>query len=441
MHNNIIQIFEHQPLRLHTVHNGVEFKREHLELLEKFRGDKDDTEFPYYTLINRGVKFKQYIGVLCVGDLQIEVLPKADRIEGNEDTWKGHLLDMLKVVYKLKVKAPSAANQELKRTTDILDVFIQKFLDEVEMLLHRGIVKTYRKVEDNCKALKGKLLFSKHITKNCVHQERFYVNFTTYDRNHVMNRILYKALRLIPDITNNSYTKNRAIALTFNFPELLDINITESTFAKLDFNRKTEDYRTSMVLARLLLMHYMPNLTSNKKDRVLALMFDMNKLWEEYVYLTLKKEMLGEYTVISQNQRYFWTGETGMKTIRPDIVVKKRNEADDKKEFTNVIVLDTKWKCPKEGKPSDADLKQMYVYHKYWHTKKTALLYPGNGQSQDVDGSFYQGTTEDKEEGKLFCSMIFLPLFNLADKPEEAFNAIKDLITRDVNTDTISEKK
>lgn len=148
---NIIQIFEHQPLKLHSVHNGVEFKREHLELLEKFRGDKEDAEFPYYTLINRGVKFKQYVGVLCVGDLQIEVLPKADRIEGNKETWKGHLLDMLKVVYKLKVKSPSSANQELKHTTDILDVFIQKLLDEVEMLLYRGIVKTYRKVEDNCR--------------------------------------------------------------------------------------------------------------------------------------------------------------------------------------------------------------------------------------------------------------------------------------------------
>ena len=387
MPNKIIQVFEHESL---IIGKRDGFGDRELKLLQKFRGDKGDEEFHFYSLINNGVKFTQFVGVLCVGDLQIEVLPKVDKYD-EYGVWHNNLLAMLKAVYKLKVEVPSQAQQKLINSNSILDVFIQRFLDEIERLLHIGLVKSYRRVEDNCKALKGKLLVDKQITKNFAHKERFFVNYTTYDYNHVCNRIIFKALHLIPYITDSSYIKARANTIRFEFPELNDIAIDEGLFNRMEFNRKTEEYRFSMELAKLLLLHYMPNLSNGKNEKVLALMFDMNRLWEEYVYIMLRRK-LPEYSVLAQRKQDFWHSDTEVATIRPDIIVMRGNDC--------VAVLDTKWKCPADKKPSDADLKQMYTYHKYWNTNNTALIYPGSAEK--VEGQFEKGEEE--------CSMIFLPI-------------------------------
>ena len=392
----LIRVYEHDSLKV----NNTTFTSDHLQLLSKFLGDKDGDDFPYYSLINNGVKFKHYVGVISVGNLQIEILPKADRaIAEDEETWENNLLEMLKVVYKLKVTLPSKANL-LQRRSHVLDVFLNHFLDEVENIMHIGLVKAYRRIEGNNPSLKGRLVMSKHIVKNLIHKERFYVDYTTYDRNHIFNRLLYKALRVIPDISVSNYTIHRAKTLIFEFPELDDLVVTETLFNRLSFDRKTEDYRDAMDIAKLILLNYMPSMTYNRSNNVMALMFDMNKLWEEYVYITLKRQLRSidsKYTVVAQRRKEFWTSaKVGGKIVKPDIVVKYEDNC--------IAVLDTKWKCPKDGKPSDADLKQMFVYQDYWDTDKTALIYPGN--EENVAGDFMKDGSEVAE-----CDMYYLPIY------------------------------
>ena len=405
----LISKYEHESLKV-----GEEtFKAKHLDLLSKFLGDKVGEDAPF-SLIHNGVKFKQFVGVISVGDLQIEVLPKADKNAGDaeKNIWESHLMEMLRVVYKLKLKLPSKADQQVKRSP-VLDVFLDRFMDEVEHLMHVGLVKTYRRVEDNRNALKGRLVMSKHIIKNMVHKERFYVEYTTYDRNHIFNRLLYKALRVIPDISTRSYTQNRAKTLLFEFPELNDIAVTDALFSRLSYDRKTEDYREAIELAKLILLNYMPNLTYQRGNNVIALMFDMNKLWEEYVYITLKRQLRtidNKYTVGAQSLKEFWTSaKVGGKIVKPDIVVNYEDRC--------IAVLDTKWKCPKDGKPSDADLKQMFVYQDYWNTDKTALIYPGNAET--VEGHFMKDGSTMAE-----CDMYYLPI---AVNSEERKTTLLDL--------------
>lgn len=394
---NLIRVYEHESLKV----DKETFKEEHLRLLSKFLGEKVGDDAPF-SLIHNGVKFRQFVGVISVGDLQIEVLPKADKNAGDaqKNIWESHLMEMLKVVYKLKVKLPSKADQQVKRSP-VLDVFLDRFMDEVEHLMHIGLVKAYRRIEDNRNALKGRLVMSKHIIKNLVHKERFYVEYTTYDRNHIFNRLLYKALRVIPNISTRSYTHSRAKTLMFEFPELNDVVVTDALFSRLSYDRKTEDYREAIELAKLILLNYMPNLTYQRGNNVFALMFDMNRLWEEYVFIILRRQ-LKDYTVLAQNSKLFWLSSTYNKNkpIRPDILVMKEKKC--------VAVLDTKWKCPDNTKPSDADLKQMYVYHDYWNTDRTALIYPGN--SEKVEGHFIKDKEETAE-----CSMLFLPIKSESD--------------------------
>lgn len=361
------------------------------QALIDFYGDDKKDSFPYYSLIKDGICFKQYVGILCVGDQVIEVLPKADKDAEGEAIWREGLLHMLRRVYKLDVKSPSNAPQKLSASA-VLDIFINRFLNEVEGILNRGLVKCYHKEEGNLFSLKGKMLWGKQLAKNCVHKERFFVSYTTYDREHLMNRILRQALEIIPKITSNPALRGRATSTLFNFPELKPLQVTPETFTNLVFDRKTEDYKTAIEIAKLILLHYVPKSEAGKTD-ILALMFDMNKLWEEFIYRVLKRGLKG-CTVEPQQSKQLWKSTTSnYKLIRPDILIKKNN---------NTYVLDTKWKVPEKSTPADGDLHQMYVYLHEFGAQKVALLYPQTGKEPDIHGEFV-GT------GGNNCDMLFLP--------------------------------
>lgn len=391
-----ISVFEHQTLKV----GERGFTDAHRLALDTFLGNNDETTFPYYTLIHKGVKFRNYVGVLCVNGLTIEVLPKTDRDTQGKDYWRTKLLHMLSKVYKLDVKSPSDANQKVNTNSPILDVFIKRFVDEVNVLINRGLVKCYHKDEGNRKALKGKLLLGEHLRRNFIHKERFYVRYTTYDYEHVMNCLLRQALEVAASVSQNTNIRGRAVSTLFNFPELKEIPISSQLFDNLIFDRKTEDYRMAIKLAKLLLLHSVPNRVGNG-DKILALMFDMNKLWEEYVYIMLRHHMMN-YDVRAQEIRRFWQQENGTyKTIRPDLVIR------DKKDKV-VAIMDTKWKCP-DKTPSDGDLHQMFVYSKMYSINKVALVYPSTGDVNPVYANFLEcDQTTRSSYRDASCDMLFM---------------------------------
>ena len=387
-----------------------DFSTPHFDLLEKYL-EKQKKSYLFETSYRKGkkgIKFNSYVGVITVKNLTIYVLPKADKDSMDDDRvlWQDRLNFMLSQVYKLNVQTTAPANLKW-RPNVLLNIFLKKFLDEVAVLLNRGLIKTYRKTDGNRTALKGKLLFNKQISVNCVHQERFYVRYTTYDYNHILNRIIRQALLAICDITNSSDIKGRATSTLFNFPELNEIAVTPELFSRLIFDRKSEDYRNVIKLAEMILLNYSPDL-HHGNNHVWTLMFDMNKLWEEFVYVTLKRKLTG-CTVMAQKQKPLWESGSNKKTVRADIVVKNNDG--------KIFVLDTKWKMPRyDGKivPSDADLHQMYVYLDVYgdnstgeeteKAQKVALLYPGL-DTEDVEGQFINGKNNTNSK----CDMLFLP--------------------------------
>lgn len=412
-----IYVWEHQFLPI----DNENFTERHFQLLVSYI-ERQNRKLSYMFDTScrsgkDGILFKQYVGVITVKDLTIYVLPKADKDAKDEDKdlWQKRLTFMLSQVYKLNVQTTAPANLKW-RPNVLLNIFLKKFLDEVAVLLNRGLIKTYRKTDGNRTALKGKLLFNKQIAYNCVHQERFYVRYTTYDYNHILNRIIRQALLAICDITNSSDIKGRATSTLFNFPELNEIAVTPELFSRLIFDRKSEDYRNVIKLAEMILLNYSPDL-HHGNNHVWTLMFDMNKLWEEFVFVTLKRKLTG-YAVSPQKQKALWESDKNKKHVKADIVVQKN---DDGATF----VLDTKWKMPRyDGKivPSDEDLHQMYVYLDIYGdnvtattAKKVALLYPG--EQDTVEGQFINKNNTNSK-----CDMLFLPVEGYSSQGTDSKN-------------------
>jgi 5-methylcytosine-specific restriction enzyme subunit McrC len=386
-----ITVFEHE--RLYADRGEKQITPAQLKALQSYYGNG----VPYFSLCNNGVQFNEHVGVIQVGPTLIEVLPKADKnaaSEVEEKKWRDLLIGMLKAVGSFDIKATSNSTLKIKPNT-ILDLYFEMFIKETEYLLHNGLIKKYRKKEGNVTALKGNLLFAKNIQQNLTHNERFYVRYSTYDVEHTLHCILYKAINLLKQINANAALHGRIGALLLYFPEMPDLKVTGATFEKLSFNRKTYGYKKAIEIARLLLLQYHPDV-SKGRNNVLALMFDMNVLWEQFVVVSLRRQKEKNWSVTSQTSKYFWQPEKGIRSqMRPDIVLNKDKD--------NCIVLDTKWKNLGGYNPSPADLRQLYVYQQYYTAQKVALVYPGSETNQ-AKGNFLDfraGNSREKE-----CSVI-----------------------------------
>lgn len=366
--------------------------------LESFYGEKG---VPYYDLVRGGVRFKNYVGVIQVGNTTIEVLPKIDKQTESDETWQNVLITMLRQSGMLKTEAPTSASLRLK-SNSILDLYMELFLNECDYLLNRGLIKRYRKTEGNRTALKGSLMFNQHVSKNLVHKERFYVRHTVYDAQHQLNQILLKTIRLIHGISNASSLRSKVGSLLLRFPELPDIKVSDSLFNRLNHDRKSEHYKKAIDIARLLLLNYHPDISSGRNN-VLALMFDMNDLWERWVLRRLQQKAPRGWDVSGQERDEFWIPEKGRgskKNIIPDIVITKPDKTK--------IVVDTKWKLPQDLRPSDADLKQMFSYNRRFNSRHSILLYPG--QHKDYKGSFFDSKYDTRKNG--LCEVKFLDVVN-----------------------------
>jgi 5-methylcytosine-specific restriction enzyme subunit McrC len=361
---NNIQVFEHSFLPIEG-----KFEQRHFVALSKLNALHN---YQYFDLKHNGIVFKQFVGVIQVDGLIIEILPKIDKNESetaeNKQKWQSALIEMLRVTRKLKVQKVGEANVS-KQSIHLLDIYFEWFLSEVQLLIHQGLIKQYYKETSNVKALKGKLEFAGHLSKNLVHKERFYTSHQVYDKDHLIHQILGQALSVIETFSKGTYLYSKCKTTKLNFPEVKTINANEVTFSRLPKNRKTAPYETALAIARLIILNYAPNIKSGS-EQMLALLFDMNSLWEEYILIRLKQVADdNEFKVYGQNSKGFWKNIS----IRPDIVLEK--ETEDKKE---IFIIDTKWKNIDNSAPSTNDLRQMYVYNDYWKSIKAMLLYPSN---------------------------------------------------------------
>jgi 5-methylcytosine-specific restriction enzyme subunit McrC len=370
-----IKVFEHSPLTYKEGRKGyhASFTEKHYHAFERFFSENERT--PYFELIPYGVRFTSYVGAIHIGMLSIEVLPKAGR-DGSPEVWQAVLLDMLKTCSLLTARATGEAPLRLKANA-ILDLYFELFIRELEQLLHQGLIKRYRKTDGQTKALKGALLFAQHASKNAVHRERFYTRHTTYDADHLIHRILHEALLLVERIASGPLLTDHIGRIRLDFPELPRMKVQAAHFDRITYTRKTESYRRALDIAKLLLLNFRPDLSTGQQD-MLALMFDMNTLWEEYVYRILHRHYQQDFQISAQRQKRFWE----QKSIRPDIVITSRQDP------AATWVVDTKWKVIDPTHPADEDLRQMYVYNQHWDARRSLLLYPRTRGQADKDGTY-----------------------------------------------------
>ena len=392
-----IERYEHD--RLYIGENG--FGKNHWDAFVRLNSIH---EGKYFKVLPNGLKFKQYVGVLQVGNIVVQINPKADKDDDNGH-WHGVLLQMLKACRRLKAQTAGNATVR-KQNINLLEVYFEHFLREMEILVRHGLVKRYRKETGNVKALKGKLDFAGNIRHNLVHKERFYTVHQVYDVNHKLHQVLAFALKIVDDFTAGTQLNDLCKRVRMGFPEVDKIQINEQVLNSIKLDRKTAGYERAFELARLIILHYSPDI-SGGKEKMIALLFDMNQLWEEYIRVKLASHLQDHPEIGLQlvtDNKTFW----GSNYLKPDIVLQSKTET---------YIIDTKWKRP--DRPSIHDLRQMYAYARFWKAKHVMLLYPGTQCDSELNrfetDDYWMDKTMGVAEAKEMqhcCTMGFISVLN-----------------------------
>ena len=388
-----IVAYEHELLRvgsqgLHEAHLAA------LARLQQRHGAS------WFTVLRQGLKLSSYVGIVQVPGLTLEILPKTDdprRPGAAPDAathWRHVLLHLLRATYGLPVAVPGAAALAQARHP-MLDLFVAALLAQAETLLRQGLKKQYRATEANRTVLRGRLLFGQQLRHNLVHAERFYTRAQTYDAAHPLNALLRQALQVAAAVAQSPALARRARSVLAHWPEVPPVPVP--TVAPT-LTPATARYQPALELALLLLRHHSPALQSGRTE-ALALLFDMNQLFEAYVARQLKRAAPAlRCCVAAQSSRPLWHDVP----VRPDLVVTLPDQ--------RTIVLDTKWKLPATHRPAAADLQQLFAYCHLWHARHGMLLYPNPtaGQRPGVQQPYAPGQLAQAVHGHVLFADILL---------------------------------
>ena len=332
--------------------------------IENFILKNCDENAPFLRIVSGvGGKFIQarnYVGVLQTkSGLTIEILPKiADKTD--TDKSKAVFIKMLKTLKNFPFKSSNLASLKTQNLP-LLEIFISMFLCELEALVKKGIKSDYVALEENLNFLKGKLNINEQIKRNSVHKERFYVGYSEFLSDIKINRIIKTTLKFLYKKSNSSKNQQKIRELLFIFDEVSECEDYKNFFAKLVINRQVKHYEQTLLWCKIFLLNN--SFTPHKGDDLaLALLFDMNALFESYVGNFIKKKFSG--TILQHSEKHLVEEPKSFK-LRPDIFLKGK------------FIADTKWKIVSSRDDiSQADLYQLYAYGKKHECDKLHLIYP-----------------------------------------------------------------
>ena len=366
----ILKEFEYLQYKDNTKDNFI--KKDIFDSLEKFVLENEKTaQYLKITTKNgfgKVLQAQNYVGVIQTKDgTTIEILPKIKNATTEKS--KDILIKMLKTLKNSPFKNLSVANLKSSKIP-LFEIFISMFLEELTVLVRNGIKSDYISKEENLKFLKGKLKISEQIKYNTIHKERFFVQYEEFISNRVENRLIKTTLQFLYNKSKLNKNQQRIREFLFVFDEIEISHNIKTDFSKIKLNRQMKDYEQVLLWCKTFLFE---NSFSPYKgnDIAFALLFDMNLLFESFVYSYLKKSSNFQY-IKSQDKTHHLAYENGVGRFRlkPDIVINGGK-----------IIADTKWKILSEDKAYNGvlqdDMYQLYAYGtKYDNCEKIYLIYP-----------------------------------------------------------------
>lgn len=386
-----------------------------------------------FTFTSKGIKANHYVGVLKYKNCQFEILPKLlnkdNPTKEEKQNILHNLLYMLSLTKELDIKE-NEISKLCKCKNPFLEILIKIYANSLFDCLKRFVPKNYIVEEDNLNFLKGKLLFSKHIVKNSVNQAKFYCRYDEFSENNLLNQLFYYVSHLLYLISNNNENKRILKFITDFFCDIDFKKININKIKNLKLNKNQVAFTKPFNLAKMFLENSSIDMNQQKINSI-SLLWDMNKLFEEFIYEFIKKykqEINEKITDIKYQKGKRLLKNINTNTYYGNTFVDILLELNKEK-----IIVDTKYKVNdgQKGNFSNADIFQMLAYETIHKSDNAILLYPTTDENINKEekkgiNKYKFVNTEDNSIGKyLTTATIYLG--------EEKQQLIKKLQTRLIN--------
>lgn len=379
---SIITLFEYSQIcsdgtlkdeRVHHVSPEV------FDCLEVFVGEQKAKEegnklYDVFRLSSRRgrktLEAQNYVGTIQAKDTTIEILPKTGRADMSEEGLsksREMVISMLSELNNPLFKSLGRGSLRVENIP-ILEIFILIFINEVLNLVKRGLCLDYRNSMGNEKFLKGRLVFSDHVRLNINDRSRFAVEFSEYHLDRPENRLIKSTILYLSRLSRNSENRRKLRIVLNHF-----VDISSSVDPALDFaacknDRNLDHYNSILLWCKIFLSGKAPTSFPGYFSAD-ALLFPMEKIFEDYVAskLRLACRRYGISIQVQASEKTLFESSPKKYRLVPDLIA-ARNERK--------IILDTKWKLPHEGAPSQSDMYQMFAYAIKYKVDDIILVYP-----------------------------------------------------------------
>jgi 5-methylcytosine-specific restriction enzyme subunit McrC len=382
------------------------------------------------------IKAKQYVGFVAVDNKIIQVLPKVFKECNYENKDKTlAFIKMINFAYDLNIKEQELAKvKDITSTPAIYEIFVYLFASSLLNEIKRGFYRTYVKVREEKKFLKGKLLIDKQIRKLPHQRHKFSIEYHEFTENNLLNQIFYYTTYISLKKTKWRGNKKLLSELMLIFEGINLRKITIHDFKRVHFTRLNERFKKPFNLAKIILSAF----GEIDGEDTIGFFVDMNDLFEKFICSILSKRL----DVEIEYQKKFSTFKEDEESDRikntpqkPDYVAYEDNKP--------VLVLDAKYtEIKKENDKislSSEMLRQIYTYAKiiqYENKEKvdkinTALIFPKSKEYNDKfgDNPIIGEATFFDNEIKLYVLTYNLEKLIEGDGIDEEFiNCIKNLI-------------
>ena len=341
--------WENEPLNKFL---STKIDKKYYDELESFAKTDKGKDVLQFTGNGKYLQAKSYVGTIqTTSGFILEILPKTVK-DNDVEKSKQIFMKLLHLLYKLpNYKNIDSANFELIKNLEIFEIFIFMFLEEVGIIIKKGIKSDYVGFEDDLFYLKGKLLINEQIKRNSVHKERFYVQYDDYNQNRAENRLIKSTLKLLSNISRefNNQRKIRQYMQHLNWIDL-SLNI-DKDFSMVKTGRGMEHYKNALIWSKVFLKK--ESFSSFSGDTIaFAILYPMEKLFECFVEWWLEKKY-PHLQIEAQNGGVDFVKK--LFTVRPDFLIKKDNQV--------ICVADAKWKLIESDKEfSQSDFYQLFAY-------------------------------------------------------------------------------
>lgn len=341
------------------------------------------------------IRAKNYVGIIQLPGLSIEILPKITEISENyigtpqsaqeRELAQKNLMYMLCVAGLIPFEERQLADQRVHKLP-MADVLVAAFSRALVRELRRGVPHDYVQREENLLYLRGKILHGPNSRLNAVHKERLFAQYEDFISDTPLNRILLATCERLQQLSLGMRTQAALADAALMLADVERVQVNLESFKRIHLNRNTERFAAILEFCRIVLLGQSP-VPGSGRSEIFSLLFPMEQVFEGFVGGILRRHAR-ELGLTPSQVRLQSAGRTrclvrtpegrGRFLLRPDVLIENA-------ELGTRCVLDTKWKRPKSDAQDrkngilSADMYQLYAYAHRFNSPDNVLLYPAVG--------------------------------------------------------------